>query len=209
MRGIIIALLLTLTITSVAIFYPDKEGAKGPQQITRSKFETYGYNYNGKGLGADRGVANLYIQESRKRMEPGLIDQLERRAESVPGVLDIKIVAYLDNLIVGVLTDGRNHIDMRNTAAKRNNKPTEKKTLGLRMYETTDGFHKEIIRVLRPRLQAESRYNNIYIAAQPAMYERISDLHQRIQRGDNIANDEFISLLNDMGYITRGYNLVD
>lgn len=200
MRGIIIALLLTLTVTSVAIFYPDKEGAQGPQQLTKSKFETYGYNYNGSGLGVDKGVANLYMQQSRKRMEPALIDQLEKRAESLPGVLDIKIVAYLDSLIVGVLTDGRNHTDMRNSAVAH---PDQRRTFASRMYETTDGFHKDIIRLMRPRLQAESRYNNIYIATQPAMYERISDLHQRIARGDKITDDEFISLLNDMGYITR------
>lgn len=206
MRGIIIALLLTLTITSVAIFYPDKEGARGPQKLNQSKFETYGYNYNGTGLGADKGVANLYIQESRKRMEPRLIDQLERRAESLPGVLDIKIVAYLDNLIVGVLSDGRSHVDMRNTSDPYQGK---RESIKLRMNETTDGFHKDIIRVLRPRLQAESRYNNIYIATQPAMYQRISELHQRIQRGENIVDDEFISLVNDIGYVTRGYNLVD
>ncbi|RNB85012.1 sporulation protein [Brevibacillus fluminis] len=206
MRGIAVALLLALTITSVAIFYPDKEGARGPQQLPKSKFETYGYNYNGSGLGVDKGVAHLYMQESRKRMEPGLIDQLEKRAESLPGVLDIKIVAYLDNLIVGVLTDGRNHTDMRNTA---NTYPNNRRTFATRMHETTDGFHKDIIRVLRPRLQAESRYNNIYIATQPAMYERISEFHQRIHRGEKLTDDEFISLLNDMGYITRGYNLVD
>lgn len=206
MRSIIVMLLLALIITSVAVFYPDKEGARGPQRLNTSRFESYGYNFNGTGVGTDKGVANLYMQESRKRQEPALINKLEQQAEKVPGVVDIKIVSYLDNLIVGVLTDGNRRVDIRNTAIHN---PSNKRRTSPRMYETTDGYHKDIITALRPRLQAESRYNNIFISPSTPMYERISNLHERISRGEQIEEQEFISLLNDIGYTTRGYNLVD
>ncbi len=203
MNKVILLVLLGLTITSAAIFYPNKRTGLENQQ---AKFESYGYNYNGRGLASDRGIANIYMQNASRNREPALIQTLEQRAEKLPGVVDLKILSYTDSLIVGVLTDGRNRVDIRNTTVDVPHTPTKP---GATMLENTDGYHKRIIRTLRASLQAQSSYNNIFITTNPAMYERIAELHKRIHEGKKISNEELQVLVNDIGYTTRGYNLID
>ncbi|CFJ17541.1 Uncharacterised protein [Mycobacterium tuberculosis] len=62
---------------------------------------------------------------------------------------------------------------------------------------------------MRVRLATQSRFNILYVSTNPAIYDRISNLHSQIEQGGEVSDEAFQVLINDIGYTVKGYNLVD
>ncbi len=185
---------------------PNKEQGTEDRGGNQAKFESYGINYRNDNAGMDKGPAAMISQKMVHNREPHLVSYLERHAEKIPGVVDIKVLAYKDNLLVGVLPVDTPKPD------EVNPRPTIPYTPGKIVRNDnghTDALQKRVVDRMRGRLQTESRFNLMYVSTNRAIYDRIADLHERILRGEEISNEEFQLLLNDIGYSVKGYNLVD
>ena len=201
--GICASLLLA---SSLAGCTPDKEQGAEDRNGNQAKFESYGINYRNDNAGMEKGPAAMISQKYVHQREPHLVSLLERHAEKVPGVNDIKVLAYKDTLLVGVLPLDTPKPD------EVNPKPSIPYTPGKIIRNDnghTDALQKRVVDRMRVRLQTESRYNIMYVSTNRALYDRIADLHRRIIRGEPVSNEEFQVLINDMGYTIKGYNLVD
>ncbi|QQE73045.1 YhcN/YlaJ family sporulation lipoprotein [Brevibacillus composti] len=185
---------------------PNKQQGGEDYDGKPAKFDAYGINMTDDRLGRDKGPAAMIVQKNRHAREPQLVRTLEQQAENIPGVVDIKVLAYKDTLIIGVLPDGATKPDTVMHS------PSLLYTRGVPIRIDnghTDRLQQRVTQVMRNRLQAETRYNLMYVATNPAIYHRIADIHQRIIRGQRVQEDEFQTLLNDIGYTIKGINLVD
>ncbi|MCG5252882.1 sporulation protein [Brevibacillus agri] len=201
--GLYASILLAGLLTGCS---PNKEQGTEDRNGNQAKFEAYGINYRNDNVGMDKGPAAMISQKMVHNSEPHLVAYLERHAEKVPGVVDIKVLAYKDNLLVGVLPVDTPKPD------EVNPRPSIPYTPGKIIRNDnghTDALQKRVVDRMRSRLQTESRFNLMYVSTNRAIYDRISDLHQRILRGEEVSNEEFQVLLNDIGYTVKGYNLVD
>ncbi|MGF9800208.1 MULTISPECIES: sporulation protein [Brevibacillus] len=201
--GLYASILLAGLLTGCS---PNKEQGTEDRNGNQAKFEAYGINYRNDKVGMDKGPAAMISQKMVHNREPHLVAYLERHAEKVPGVVDIKVLAYKDNLLVGVLPVDTPKPD------EVNPRPSIPYTPGKIIRNDnghTDALQKRVVDRMRSRLQTESRFNLMYVSTNRAIYDRISDLHQRILRGEEVSNEEFQVLLNDIGYTVKGYNLVD
>ncbi|MED4571719.1 sporulation protein [Brevibacillus agri] len=201
--GLYASILLAGLLTGCS---PNKEQGTEDRNGNQAKFEAYGINYRNDNVRMDKGPAAMISQKMVHNREPHLVAYLERHAEKVPGVVDIKVLAYKDNLLVGVLPVDTPKPD------EVNPRPSIPYTPGKIIRNDnghTDALQKRVVDRMRSRLQTESRFNLMYVSTNRAIYDRISDLHQRILRGEEVSNEEFQVLLNDIGYTVKGYNLVD
>lgn len=201
--GLYASILLAGLLTGCS---PNKEQGTEDRNGNQAKFEAYGINYRNDKVGMDKGPAAMISQKMVHNREPHLVAYLERHAEKVPGIVDIKVLAYKDNLLVGVLPVDTPKPD------EVNPRPSIPYTPGKIIRNDnghTDALQKRVVDRMRSRLQTESRFNLMYVSTNRAIYDRISDLHQRILRGEEVSNEEFQVLLNDIGYTVKGYNLVD
>ncbi|MEJ8547724.1 YhcN/YlaJ family sporulation lipoprotein [Brevibacillus borstelensis] len=185
---------------------PNKEQGTEDYHGEPAKFDAYGINLKNDNVGMDKGPAAMLTQKNRHNREPHLVRTLEAEAERTPGVVDIKVLAYKDNLLIGVLPDGSTKpdtIDPTPSVLYTPGKPSRIDN------GHTDRLQQRVAGVMRSRLQAQTRYNIMYVSTNPAVYQRIADIHQRVVRGEAVQEDEFQTLLNDIGYTTKGFNLVD
>ncbi|MFD2372062.1 sporulation protein [Brevibacillus sp. GCM10020057] len=201
--GICAALLLAGSLAGCS---PNKEQGAEDKNGNQAKFESFGINYRNDNAGMDKGPAAMISQKYMHQREPHLVSLLERHAEKIPGVVDIKVLAFKDTLLVGVLPLDTPKPD------EVNPKPSIPHTPGAIIRNDnghTDALQKRVVDRMRVRLQTETRYNIMYVSTNRALYDRIADLHERIMRGEPVSNEEFQVLINDMGYTHKGYNLVD
>jgi hypothetical protein len=196
-----------LFAASVAVVFtigctPNKE--QGTEDYRPAKFDAFGMNIRSDNVGRDKGPAAMMYQKRIHNREPHLVGLLERHAERIPGVADIKVLAYKDNLIVGVLPMGTPRPDVIATPSipYTPGKPSRIDN------GHTDHLQQRVVNAMRTRLQAETRFNVLFVSTNRAVYERIAGLHDRISRGMLVRDDEFQSLLNDIGYTTKGIDLV-
>lgn len=185
---------------------PNKEQGTEDRNGNEAKFDAYGINFRNDNVGMDKGPAAMITQKMVHNREPHLVAYLERHAEKVPGVADLKVLAYKDTLLIGVLPLDTPKPD------EINPRPSIRHTPGRIVRNDnghTDALQKRVVDRMRSRLQSESRFNLMYVSTNRAIYDRIFDLHQRILRGEAVSNEEFQVLLNDIGYTVKGYNLVD
>lgn len=184
---------------------PNKQQGTEDYAGQPARFDPYGINLKNDNVGRDKGPAAMIYQKNIHNREPHLIALLERRAERIPGVRDIKVLAYKDNLLIGVLTADTpkpDQIDPTPSIPFTPNKPTRIDN------GHTDHIQQRVVREMRSRLQAETRYNVMFVSTNKAIYQRIADLHERISRGGTAREEEFQTLLNDIGYTTKGFDLV-
>ncbi|MGN7468647.1 sporulation protein [Brevibacillus sp. SAFN-007a] len=185
---------------------PNKEQGTEDRNGSPAKFDAYGINVRNDNVGRDKGPAAMMSQKMVHNREPHLVALLERHAERLPGVVDIKVLAYKDNLLVGVWPTDTPKPD------EVNPRPSIPYTPGKIIRNDnghTDALQKRVVDRLRSRLQSESRFNLMYVSTNKAIYDRLADMHQRILRGEEVSNEEFQVLVNDIGYTVKGYNLVD
>ncbi len=204
MSGIIIAVLLFAGLLTGCS--PNKEQGTEDQNGNKAKFEPLGINFQNDNVARDKGPAAMISQKMVHQREPQLVTHLEGHAEKLPGVADIKVLAYKDNLIVGVLPVDTPKPD------EVNPRPSIPYTPGKIVRVDNghpDSLHRRVVDRMRSRLQAETRFNILYVTTNRAVYDRIADLHSRITNGEHISDEEFQVLLNDIGYTVIGYNLVD
>ncbi|USG63823.1 YhcN/YlaJ family sporulation lipoprotein [Brevibacillus ruminantium] len=185
---------------------PNKQQGSEDYHGPPAKFDAFGINLTSDNFGRDKGPAAMITQKNRHAREPHLIRALENRAERIPGVVDIKVLAYKDNLLIGVLPDGapkQDTINPRPSVAYTPGKPVRIDN------GHTDRLQQRVAGVMGTRLATETRYNIMFVSTNPAVYHRIADIHQRIVRGEKVQEEEFQTLLNDIGYTTKGFNLID
>jgi hypothetical protein len=182
---------------------PNKE--QGTEDYRPAKFDSFGINTGNDNVGRDKGpAAMMYLKRIHNR-EPHLVGLLERHAERIPGVADIKVLAFKDNLIVGVLPAGTPRPDVIDPTPSIPYTPGKPSRID---NGHTDHLQQRVVNAMRTRLQAETRFNVLFVSTNRAVYERIAGLHDRISRGVPVRDDEFQSLLNDIGYTTKGFDLV-
>lgn len=185
---------------------PNKEQGSEDLHGNQAKYESYGINYRNDNAGMDKGPAAMISQKMVHQREPHLVSRLERHAENIPGVVDIKVLAYKDTLLVGVLPTHTPKPDEVNPTPSIPHTPGKIVRVD---NGHTDSLQKRVVDRMRVRLQTESRYNLMYVSTNRAVYDRIADLHERILRGETVSEEEFQVLINDIGYTNKGYNLVD
>lgn len=185
---------------------PNKEQGSEDLHGNQAKYESYGINYRNDNAGMDKGPAAMISQKMVHQREPHLVSRLERHAENIPGVVDIKVLAYKDTLLVGVLPTHTPKPDEVNPTPSIPHTPGKIVRVD---NGHTDSLQKRVVDRMRVRLQTESRYNLMYVSTNRAVYDRIADLHERILRGEPVSEEEFQVLINDIGYTNKGYNLVD
>jgi len=197
--GVLVAALLSGCV-------PDKQqGAEDKSVRNPAKFDTYGINVNNDNIGMDKGPAAMLRRKQLENREPHLVAQVEQHAERIPGVRDIKVIAFKDNLLVGVLTDGMPRpatVDPTPSIPHDAGDPVRIDN------GHTDLVQLQVIGQIRRRLQAETSYNILYVSTNRVMYERIANVHARILRGEKISDDELQTLVNDIGYTVKGIDLV-
>lgn len=185
---------------------PNKEQGTEDSKGNQAKFDSFGINVRNDNAGSDKGPAAMISQKAVHNREPRLMAKLERHAEQIPGVVDIKVLAYKDTLLVGVLpidTPKPDQINPRPSIPYTPGKPTRINN------GHTDALQKRVVDRMRGRLQTESRFNIMYVCTNRAVYDRIADMHTRIMSGRHVGDEEFQVLINDIGYTVKGYNLVD
>ncbi|WJQ83688.1 YhcN/YlaJ family sporulation lipoprotein [Brevibacillus brevis] len=202
-RSIVAVLLFAGLLTGCS---PNKEQGTEDQNGNKAKFESLGINFQNDNVGRDKGPAAMISQKRVHQREPQLVTYLEGRAEKLPGVADIKVLAYKDNLIVGVLPVDTPKPDEVNP---RTSIPYTPGKIVRVDNGHPDSLHRRVVNRMRSSLQAETRFNILYVSTNRAVYDRIADLHSRITNGEHISDEEFQVLLNDIGYTVIGYNLVD
>lgn len=185
---------------------PNKEQGSEDLNGNQAKYESYGINYRNDNAGMDKGPAAMISQKYVHQREPHLVSRLERHAEKIPGVVDIKVLAYKDTLLVGVLPIDTPKPDEVNPHPSI---PYTKGKIIRNDNGHTDALQKRVVDRMRVRLQTESQYNIMYVSTSRALYDRIADLHERIIRKEPVSHEEFQVLINDIGYTIKGYNLVD
>ncbi|MGG4442044.1 YhcN/YlaJ family sporulation lipoprotein [Brevibacillus fortis] len=185
---------------------PNKEQGTEDQNGNKAKFESLGINFQNDNVGRDKGPAAMISQKMVHQREPQLVAHLENHAEKLPGVANIKVLAYKDNLIVGVLPVDTPKPDEVNP---RTSIPYTPGKIVRVDNGHPDSLHKRVVNRMRSRLQSETRFNILYVTTNRAIYDRIADLHSRITSGEHVSDEEFQVLLNDIGYTVTGYNLVD
>lgn len=185
---------------------PNKEQGSEDRNGNQAKFESFGINYQNDNVGMDKGPAAMISQKMVHKREPHLVSLLERHAENIPGVVDIKVLAYKDTLLVGVLPIDTPKVD------EVNPRPSIPYTPGKIVRVDNghpDSLQKRVVDRMRGRLQTESRFNIMYVSTNRAIYDKIEDLHSRIVRGEPVPDEEFQVLINDIGYTVKGVNLID
>jgi hypothetical protein len=184
---------------------PNKQQGTEDYAGQPARFDPYGINLKNDNVGRDKGPAAMIYQKNIHNREPHLIALLERRAERIPGVRDIKVLAYKDNLLIGVLTADTPKPDQVDPTPSIPFEPGSPKRID---NGHTDHIQQRVASEMRSRLQAETRYNVMFVSTNKAIYQRIADLHERISRGETAREEEFQTLLNDIGYTTKGFDLV-
>ncbi|MFF0830411.1 sporulation protein [Brevibacillus sp. NPDC003359] len=202
-RSIIAVILFAGLLTGCS---PNKEQGTEDQNGNQAKFESLGINFQNDNVGRDKGPAAMISQKMVHQREPQLVAHLENHAEKLPGVANIKVLAYKDNLIVGVLPVDTPKPDEVNP---RTSIPYTPGKIVRVDNGHPDSLHKRVVDRMRTRLQSETRFNILYVTTNRAIYDRIADLHSRITNGEHVSDEEFQVLLNDIGYTVTGYNLVD
>ncbi|GAA4710689.1 YhcN/YlaJ family sporulation lipoprotein [Brevibacillus fulvus] len=198
--------LLAGLLTMLSGCTPDKQRGMedlGPNKY-KTKFDAYGHNLSDDNAGRDKGMLAMFYVTGEERREPQLIQHLQNRIRTIGGVEDVKVISYQDNLIVGVRTKGSPRPDLRYEV---DSPYTQKRTV--QPYTgKPDHTQQLVVEEIRARLQAETRFNQLYVTTNPAFYRRISELSQRIGR-DHVHEDELRVLLNEIGYTTKPLNLTD
>ncbi|MFS0554325.1 sporulation protein [Brevibacillus sp. 179-C9.3 HS] len=201
--GIMAVLLFASLMTGCS---PNKEQGTEDKNGSQAKFDALGINFKNDNAGRDKGPAAMISQKMVHQREPQLVTHLEGHAENLPGIVDIKVLAYKDNLIVGVLPTDTPKPD------EVNPRPSIPYTPGKIVRVDNghpDALQKRVVDRMRTRLQAETRFNILYVSTNRAIYDRVADIHLRISNGEHISDEEFQVLLNDIGYTVKGINLVD
>ncbi|MGG1660380.1 sporulation protein [Brevibacillus sp. NRS-1366] len=201
--GLSVSFLVASFITGCS---PNKEQGSEDMNGNQAKFESFGINYQNDNVGMDKGPAAMISQKMVHNREPHLVSLLERHAENIPGVVDIKVLAYKDTLLVGVLPIDTPKVD------EVNPRPSIPYTPGKIVRVDNghpDSLQKRVVDRMRARLQTESRFTIMYVSTNGAIYDKISDLHSRIVRGEPVRDEEFQVLINDIGYTVKGVNLID
>lgn len=201
--GILAILLFAGLMTGCS---PNKEQGTEDQYGNQAKFDALGINFKNDNVGRDKGPAAMISQKMVHQREPQLVTHLEGHAEKLPGVVDIKVLAYKDNLIVGVLPTDTPKPDQVNP---RTSIPYTPGKIVRVDNGHTDALQRRVVDRMRSRLQAETRFNKLFVSTNRAIYDRVADLHLRISRGEHISDEEFQVLLNDIGYTVTGFNLID
>lgn len=195
-----------LLIGSVAACSPNKEMGTEDRNGNQAKYDAYGINIGNDNQGKDKGPAGMIAQQMIHNREPELVAKLENFAEDIPGVVDIKVLAYKDNLLVGVLTaDTPRSNEVNKSPNVRHNPDSIVRVDNGR----TDNVQKRVVDRMRSRLQAQTRFNVLYVSTNRAIYDRIADVHSRILRGEQVSDGTLQTLINDIGYTVKGYSLVD
>jgi hypothetical protein len=184
---------------------PNKQQGTEDYTGQQARFDPYGINLKSDNLGRDKGPAAMIYQKNIHRREPHLLALLERHAERIPGVQDIKVLAFKDNLLIGVLTADTPKPDQVNPNPTIPHEPGSPNRID---NGHTDHIQMKVVKAMRSRLQAETRFNIMYVSTNKAIYQRIADLHERILRGETVRDEEFQTLLNDIGYTSIGFELV-
>lgn len=185
---------------------PDKERVAERQLNGRvmHQYDAYGTRLFGD-RNRDIGPAAMYFQTNRERREPQLIHTLERRVEEMRGVADVKVISYMDNIVFAVLPSEAPKRDRVNTRIDTLSTPIEPND---QVKNSPDGLHNQVVNRIRQYLQAQSHYNILWVTTNPAIYQRVSEIHERARRGEVVLDDDIKALMNDIGYTTKGYNLV-
>lgn len=198
------ACLLLLALLSACS--PNKQMGTEDRNGNQAKFDALGINLRNDNQGMDKGPAGMIAQNMIHNREPELIAKLEAYAEDLPGVVDIKVLAYKDNLLVGVLPL---HTPKPDEVNKSLNIPHRPDRILRVDNGHTDNLQKRVVDRMRSRLEAQTRFNILYVCTNRALYDRIADIHSRIERGEPVSDSMLQVLMNDIGYTVKGYNLVD
>jgi hypothetical protein len=183
---------------------PNKQQGTEDRNGNQAKFDAYGINIRNDNAGTDKGAVGMIKQKVMHNREPELIARLEAYAEKLPGVMDIKVLAFKDNLLVGVLPVDTPKQDEANPNLSL---PHTSGAVVRSNNGHTDALQKKVVDRMRVRLVGESRFNVLYVSTNPAIYDRISNIHREIEQGTVISDQVFQVLISDIGYTTKGYSL--
>ncbi|MBO8163282.1 MAG: YhcN/YlaJ family sporulation lipoprotein [Brevibacillus sp.] len=130
------------------------------------------------------------------------VEPVERDVKRIAGVVDAKVITYGNTIIVGALLEGQTtpRIYQRSSPIDRNRYT--------RNSAVSDGYDGKIIKTIRPKL-AETDYKVVMITTNPLHFSRISKIRTQQQQGKSVPHSEMRDLLNEIGYMTTPYNLVD
>ena len=185
---------------------PNKQMGTEDRNGNQAKYDAFGINLSNDNTGTDKGPAGMIGQKIVHNREPQLVARLEKFAENLPGVVDIKVLAYKDTLLVGVLPIDTPKPDEVNPHPTIPHRPGSIVRID---NGHTDSLQKKVVDRMRVRLATQSRFNILYVSTNPAIYDRISNLHSQIEQGGEVSDEAFQVLINDIGYTVKGYNLVD
>lgn len=150
---------------------------------------------------------DLYTLGNEKNMLTPLrplrsVTQIEREVKRVPGVVQAKVVTFGNTLLVGALVEGQTALRIyQQSSPIDRNRYTRENVI-------SDGYYNAIISTIRPLL-TETDYKVIMVTTNPLLYTQIADVSKRQQKGEAVPQSELRKLVNEVGYSTPPFNLVD
>lgn len=130
------------------------------------------------------------------------VTRIEREVKRIPGVVQVKVVTFGNTLLVGALIEGQTTQRIyQQTSPLDRNRYTRENVI-------SDGYYNSIISTIRPLL-TETDYKVIMVTTNPLLYTQIADVHKRQQKGETVPQSELRRLVNEVGYTTPPFNLVD
>ncbi|WP_126427711.1 hypothetical protein [Brevibacillus marinus] len=150
---------------------------------------------------------DLYTLGNEKNMLTPLrplrsVAPVEREVKRIPGVVEAKVVTFGNTLLVGALVEGQTaqRIYQQSSPVDRNRYTRDS--------AISDGYHNAIIQTIRPLL-TETDYKVIMVTTNPLLFAQIADVRKRQQQGKTVPKHELRRLVNEIGYSTPPFNLVD
>ncbi len=203
----LLAVAITISLTGCTTITPDKErvSEKPTRGMQVTHYDSYGTKVTGDRY-RDMGPGSMFMQAYKERKEPRVIKTMEQRAEEMDGVADVKVISYMDNLIFAVLPSGAPKRDRMNTRIDSANTQVHPNQYD-QVKNSPDGLHNQIVNRIRHYLQAQTGYKILWVTTNPAIYDRVTEIHERIKNGGYVHDNEIKALLNDIGYTVNGYNL--
>ncbi|UFJ43293.1 YhcN/YlaJ family sporulation lipoprotein [Brevibacillus humidisoli] len=130
------------------------------------------------------------------------VSPIEQDVKRIPGIVDAKLVTVGNTVVIGALIQGQTskRIYQQSSPIDRN-RYTKNSSI-------SDGYNSSIIQTIRPRL-AETDYKVIMITTNPLHFSQIAEIRRRQQQGKPVSDSELRRLVNEVGYSTAPYNLVD
>lgn len=161
----------------------------------------------------DKGmITKSYV---RTRGEAGRLDRvqmMENKVKNIPGIADAKMIMYRQNVIIGVRPMDKNYREQKNglhSGTTQDRQPQNETTPEHRSRVNTDTYNDQIVKTIRNDLQTEGRGRLLYITSDQFNFKKIAQLQYKQRTNQPVHEDDYRTLINDIGFIMEPYNLVD